>query len=117
MYFLNNCLKVKKSTAIVHPNGLVGLHFSPLSMITDSIRYCCKPSAGVYNVTSSDAFLPADGEAFPVLRYDDNGTIAAVAYRGRYRLWVMGFPFETILETRKQQDLMVDVLNFLIEEK
>lgn len=117
MYFLNNCLKVKKSTVIVHPNGLVGLHFSPLSMITDSIRYCCKPSAGVYNVTSSDAFLPADGEAFPVLRYDDNGTIAAVAYRGRYRLWVMGFPFETILEARKQQDLMVDVLNFLIEEK
>ena len=66
---------------------------------------------------NNDAFLPADGEAFPVLRYDDNETIAAVAYRGWYRLWVMGFPFETILETRKQQDLMVDVLNFLIEEK
>lgn len=115
-FFVKTCLKVKKNTAIVNPNGLVLQHYSPLLTISDSICYSSKPSANVYHVTSVDALLPIGG-AFPVLRYDDNGTIAAVVYQGNYRLWIMGFPFETITDSRKQQDLMLDVLNFLIENE
>jgi hypothetical protein len=85
-------------------------------MLSDTICYCQKPSSDVYHIISADAFLPMFG-AFPVLRYADNGTVAAVAYKGDYRLWVMGFPFEVLLSPRKQQDLMLDVLNFLITEK
>ena len=114
--FLKNTLKVNKNTTLINPNGLVNRHYSSLTMLSDTIRYCQKPSSDVYHIISADAFLPMFG-AFPVLRYADNGTVAAVAYKGDYRLWVMGFPFEVILSPRKQQDLMLDVLNFLITEK
>ena len=115
-FFVKKCLKVKKNTIIVNPKGFVRQHFSPLLAVSDSICYSNKPSEDIYHLTSVDALLPME-DAFPVLRYDDNGTIAAVAYKGDYRLWIMGFPFETITESRKQQDLMLDVLNFLVREK
>ncbi len=110
--FLQCCLKVKHNTTIVAPNGAVVPSFSTLELLTDSVRYCQKPSAAQYHVGQVDAFLPTGG-AFEVLRYTDNGTTAATAYAGANRLWVMGFPFEAITDEQQRDKLMFDILNFL----
>ena len=52
------------------------------------------------------------------MRYMTNNQSAAVAYNGtKYRAFVMGFPFETIMDEQQRHILMRGVLNFLSERK
>lgn len=59
--------------------------------------------------------LKATPQSFPALRYSD-GYDAAIAYKGSdYRAFTIGFPFECITDTAKQQSIMRGILNFLLE--
>lgn len=66
-----------------------------------------------YCVEAPDALKPAGGEAFAVMRYVENGRIAAVA-SDRFRTFVMGFPFEALESAIERDRLMDDVLRFLL---
>ena len=62
---------------------------------------------------SPDALAP-EGHAFPLLKYSQNNTNAAIVFDSRnYRTFVCGFPFETILEEESRNILMNRVLDFL----
>ncbi len=65
-----------------------------------------------YVAESPDALKPAEG-AFGVMRYVENGRMAAVASDGKARTFVMGFPFECIVEESQRDRLMKDILEFL----
>ncbi len=69
-----------------------------------------------YNVASVDALKPAGGEAFAVMRYQENGLTAGVASE-RGRTFVMGFPFETIESDAERDRLMSDILGFLLNQE
>jgi hypothetical protein len=50
------------------------------------------------------------------MRYSDNQTSAAVAYRSATnRTVTLGFPFETILDEEARTHLMQQILNFFHE--
>ena len=68
-----------------------------------------------YSVGKADALKPADGEAFAVIRYLENGRTAGVASE-RGQTFVMGFPFETIESDTERDRLMSDVLGFLLNQ-
>jgi hypothetical protein len=66
-----------------------------------------------YAATSADILQPVK-PAYTAMQYAD-GYGAAVAYRGNYRLFVMGFPFECIQDEHKQANIMRGILNYLIQ--
>lgn len=66
-----------------------------------------------YAATSADILQPVK-PAYTAMQYTD-GYGAAVAYRGNYRLFVMGFPFECIQDVHKQSNIMRGILNYLLQ--
>ena len=66
-----------------------------------------------YAATSADILQPVK-PAYTVMQYAD-GYGAATAYRGNYRLFVMGFPFECIQGDQKQANIMRGILNYLLQ--
>jgi hypothetical protein len=65
-----------------------------------------------YVVESPDAIEPATKDAWTVMRYAQNNLSAAVAYKGNYRTYVMGVPFETICSPDDRAQLMKQILDF-----
>jgi hypothetical protein len=66
----------------------------------------------MYCVEAPDAIVPNDGGQ-QLLRYSENQFGAAVGYRKKYGLVVMGFPFETITDSTLRTELMRGVLTYL----
>lgn len=68
-----------------------------------------------YCVESPDGIEPADPKAATAMRYAQNGVSAAVAYKGIYRTFVCGFPFEALTTDAQRDALMRQVMRFLVE--
>ncbi len=66
-----------------------------------------------YAATSTDILRPVN-PAFTALQYAD-GQDAAVAYKGKYRSFTMGFPFECINNEQKRGAIMRGILNYLLK--
>lgn len=114
--FLARCLHVAHNTSVVGTSGRVVTHLSPLKLMSDTLQIRTSPTEQGYHVNVVDAFLPQKG-AIPVLKYADTGTVAAVAYKGIGRQWVMGFPLEVLIEERQRSELMLDIMNFLVHSQ
>lgn len=65
-----------------------------------------------YHIESADILEPMGAGAVGVFKYDNNRT-SGVAYVGKYRLCVLGFPFETIKYEKDRNKHMEGILNFL----
>lgn len=72
-----------------------------------------------YAVESPDSFYPADdSRAATIMRYSENNLIAGTAMdAGNYRTVAIGFPFETIKDSRQRVSLMGNILSFFTEKK
>ncbi len=71
----------------------------------------------IYAAEAPDAIEPADKLSATAFRYTENNTSAAVMHRGEVRSFVMGFPFETIMSQDERDELMKQILNFLLKIK
>lgn len=67
-----------------------------------------------YAVASSECILPAEG-AYPVFAYNQGRQSAGIAYKGNYRTFVLGFPFESIPDIAQRTHVMQAVLGFFDE--
>ena len=65
-----------------------------------------------YAATATDVLQPVQ-PAFTALQYAD-GSDAAVAYKGSYRVFTMGFPFECIKSEAKRHAIMKGITNYLL---
>ena len=65
---------------------------------------------------SPDGIEPANKNAFTIMRYGQNNISAAVAHKGTYRTLVFGFPFESLTSDAMRDDLMRQIMRFLIDE-
>ncbi len=83
---------------------------------TGSYTFNTADSPGVYAAEAPDAIEPADKGSLTAFRYSENNTSAAVIYRGKPGTVVLGFPFETIISPEERDELMRQVLNFLIKK-
>ena len=95
-------------------SGVVRGVSSPFSFSdTRKLKYFNTPNPASYWVESPDGFAAQPG-AFTVLRYDDSGIGAAVAYKGDgYRSLAIGFPIETLTSQGQINDLMKEAISFL----
>ena len=75
-------------------------------------RFCQELRPDLYAVESPDALRPASEAAYALMRYAENGRIAAVALDADYKTVVMGFPFESIPSQEERDRLMGDILRF-----
>ncbi|MGB8357839.1 MAG: xanthan lyase, partial [Bacteroidales bacterium] len=80
---------------------------------TGTITFNTSDKSPVYAAEAPDAVEPADKGSFTAFRYSENNTSAAVIYRGKPRIVVMGFPFETIISAEERDEFMKQILNFL----
>lgn len=74
------------------------------------------PNEQTYAVTAPECILPT-APAFTVLTYADGNQSAAIAYRGNYRTFVMGFPLESIRQETARNALMASILQFFQAKK
>lgn len=86
---------------------------SSKAKIAGAYRFHTTPSPESYCVESPAALRPSDRGAFAVMRYEDSGGIAGVAYDGCGRTMVLGFPFETLKSESERDTLMKSVADFL----
>lgn len=69
------------------------------------------PNEYAYPVSAPECIIPM-APAFPVLTYAADNQCAAVAYRGAYRTFVMGFPLESIEQEASRHAIMASILQF-----
>lgn len=82
---------------------------------TFSVKFNTELNDKIYCVESPEVVRPAGDGASTAMRYRTTNQGAAIAYNGRYRTFVAGFPFETIIEREERDKMMCEVLKFLIK--
>jgi hypothetical protein len=65
----------------------------------------------IYRVESPDAIEPVGKGAHRIYRYSSGDACAGVMYFGKYKVLVLGFPFET-LEDKQQTEFMRSMMKF-----
>ncbi len=73
------------------------------------------PNEKMYAVTAPDCIVPV-APAFSVFTYHPGKQSAGIAYRGDYRTFVMGFPFESIESEADRAAIMAAVLKFFYDK-
>jgi len=108
--FANEVLKLKWRTNHASKKGIiksVDKHFSSFKELKFNNTF----NKSIYKVEAPDAIEPASSEGKTVFRYS-NSKSAGVAYKGKYSVISLGFPFETILEEKIRVLLMKDVIRY-----
>lgn len=110
--FATEVLKYKWRAGQAAIEGKVKSVTSPYSVLGIQYTYYNELNAESYVVESPDAIEPATNEAFTVLRYSENNLSAGIAYKGKYKTFVTGFPFESLRSESERESLMKSVLDF-----
>ncbi|MDR1004456.1 MAG: xanthan lyase [Prevotellaceae bacterium] len=116
--FLTDVLKIKWRTNQASVSGQVKCVVSPAYSNHCEFSYYNEPNEQCYAVESPDGIEPADNTpaAHTVMRYAENNLSAGVSYKGDYRTYVLGFPFETVRTAAERDELMAIVLTFFEKE-
>lgn len=69
------------------------------------------PNEKTYAVPAPESLLPV-APAFAVFAYPDGNQSAGIAYRGNYRTFILGFPFESIPSEKDRAYIMSAILRF-----
>lgn len=72
------------------------------------------PNETSYAVPAPDCIVPVD-TAFPVFTYVPGNQSAGIAYKGNYRTFVLGFPFESIQSKADRATIMAGILGFFTQ--
>lgn len=72
------------------------------------------PNETSYAVPAPDCIVPVD-TTFPVFTYVPGNQSAGIAYKGNYRTFVLGFPFESIQSEADRATIMAGILGFFTQ--
>ncbi len=111
--FVQNNLKYKWRTDHAVKTGGIYSVDSLFMPFGNSFEFNTLLNPGLYAAESPDAIEPADTTAVTILRYRENNTSAAVGFKGDYSVVAFGFPFETIPDQGKRDEVMQAILNYL----
>jgi hypothetical protein len=79
-------------------------------VLTGTWNFNTSYSPDIYSVEAPDAIEPAGKGAICALRYRETNASAGVLYNGPVKTFVMGFPFETILNEGDRNNFMKQIL-------
>jgi hypothetical protein len=69
---------------------------------------------GRYAVEAPDGIEPVGENAFTAFRYAENNVSAGVAYRGKYKTFVLGFPLESVTDPKVLNELVRQIMEFFV---
>lgn len=103
---------------------LVQSPFRPFGW-NERLEFTVEAGPDCYAVEMPDALRPSDAKGSPIMRYVENGLAAGVAttrlapgtVATSSRVVVLGFPFETIRGEKARNEVMEDVMKFLLPLK
>ena len=110
--FAKNILKYQWRNSKAAITGRLSTVRSPLNLTRTEYTYAHTLNPNTYIVEAPDAIEPACDSAYTVMRYPENNLSVAVAYRGTYKTFVMGIPFESIMDSVKREKLMAEIIRF-----
>ena len=110
--FATNILKYKWRVGQAATEGKVKAVASIFPMFAGNYNYYNTLNSESYVVESPDAIEPADKEGFTIFRYSENNLSAGVAFKGNYKICILGFPFESVKTIDQRNELMGDILKF-----
>jgi len=110
--FAMNTLKYKWRTGQAAITGKVKGVASPFVMLAGNYDYYNELNAESYAVESPDGIEPSSKDSYTVFRYSENNLSAGVAYNGKYKTCILGFPFESVKKEEERNQLMKSVLSF-----
>ncbi len=113
--FAENVLNFKWRTDRASQNGVVKCVSAQNDNFSGEYHFCSHLNSEQYCVESPDGIEPASEKATTVMRYAQNNISAAVAYKGVYRTFVCGFPFESLTSSTERENLMRQIMQFLVE--
>ncbi|MEG2855202.1 golvesin C-terminal-like domain-containing protein [Bacteroides sp.] len=73
------------------------------------------PNEQTYPVTAPECIVPV-APAFSVFAYAPDNQSAGIAYKGNYRTFVLGFPFESIESEKERSTVMAAIMRFFDEK-
>jgi len=115
--FIESVLKYKFRTSQASVGGNVKIVSSPFKQFKKAdISYFDQPNPTSYYVPSPDAIEPVGEGSCSICRYTENNLSAGVAFAGKYKTCIFGFPFETIQAEKDRSKLMESVLRFFANE-
>jgi len=112
--FASNILKYKLDADHASKNGDVYSVDSGILGGIKNINFNTVMNDSLYTVQAPDAIKNYGGSKI-ILRYSENNFPAAIAYKGNYSIIAMGFPFEALTNEAVRNNLMKDIVNFLIK--
>jgi len=66
----------------------------------------------IYSAEAPDAIEPSGKGTVCAFRYGENNASAGTLYKGSYKTFILGFPFETIISENQRADMMKQILNY-----
>ena len=111
MAFAKEVLHYRLSTGFASQTGCVLPTRGGSFPDTLAISFATEPTESLYGVEAPDGLTPTDG-GVTALRYGDSMTGAGLAWKGSSRVFVLGFPFETVTEGGQRAALMHEILGF-----
>lgn len=116
--FAQEVLKYKWRVGQAAVKGKVKTVASPFPDFKGNYDFYTDLNSVSYAAESPDAIEPAnDDNSFTIIRYTENNLSAGVASNDKYKTVILGFPFETIKEQDKRDELMSGILSFIFSEK
>ena len=115
--FAMNVLKYKWRTGQAATTGRVKSVTSPISVFSGKYEYFNELNSESYAVESPDGIEPSANDSYTVFRYSENNLSAGVAYQGKYKTCILGFPFEAVKNNGDRDRLMRSVLFFFMQNK
>lgn len=111
--FAEQVLHAKFGGSAIIRNGEINTKPTKFAPTRIKLSFNTLPSAEVYPAESPEVAIPSGDGAVTALQYAGSNDSAAVAYKGDYATFVMGFPYETIINEGERQSLLSQILNWL----
>ncbi|HHT22910.1 MAG TPA: xanthan lyase [Bacteroidales bacterium] len=116
--FIENVLKIKWHADKINNLSKVEIISSPIKHFhKQDFTFHAKPNKDSYFVEAPDVIIPASNKAHKIGEYSESRMSAGIAYKGKYGICALGFPFETIKEEDEREKLMKSILHFFMEGK
>lgn len=114
--FVTTAFKGKLASDHASREGRVSSCASPHPYFQGDYAFRMEPNTQSYSIESVDGLLPADPQAYTILRYAENNIGAGLVYEGAYRTCLLGFPLEALTTARERERLMAAILRFFQPE-
>lgn len=110
--FVSDILHYKWRTCFASRTGEIYSTDIAKHYFNGKFRFSTTLNDKIYMVESPDGLEPVGENAVTCFRYLDSGVSAGIAYKGKYRIISLGFPFETILKEEDRNLLMQQIVDF-----